>query len=394
MSKLVAVAWGETAGDLYEQYRAERDVEWRKRLGALWRVRAPPGVKVVQCLQWTYEWASLLMAVDPRAGTLRWRWLERCRAGPIKATLAARPPDPVVWDGHGARRARLLTDLPVRRVAPPPYSPDLDPAKRVIQEVRLRDEAPDALADVDHRSGSPGRRVLQDAVHTAMLKPTDQSVLLEVQVPARQDRSAVRQERILDAALDAFAERGYQDTTVDEIAGSARTSKGGIYFHFPGKDVIFLALLDRSANRLLARLTERVDVQPGPIAKVDAALFVLVTTFGSHRALARLFLVEALGAGPRFHVRLFDIQARFVAFLKRQLDVAVDQGLIRPLDTEVASLAWFGALNQVVTIWIMAGQPKRLEDAYPSLRTLLLQSLGLPFSASLDSGLPTGADRA
>ena len=237
-------------------------------------------------------------------------------------------------------------------------------------------------------------RALQDAGTRSMLKPTGESVFVEVRVAACQERSAVRQERILDAALDVFAERGYQDATVDHIASSARTSKGGIYFHFPGKEVIFLALLDRSANRLLARLAERVDVQSDPIAKVDAALWVFVTTFGSHRALARLLLVEARGAGPRFHGRLFDIQARFVAFLKKQLDEAVSQGLIRPLDTEVASLSWFGALNQVVTSWVMVGQPKRLEDAYPSLRTLLLQSLGLPFTASLEGGPAAEAERA
>ena len=102
----------------------------------------------------------------------------------------------------------------------------------------------------------------------------------------------------------------------------------------------------------------------------------LIQTFGSHRTLARLFLVEALGAGPRFHTQMVQVHLRFVAFLQAQLDDAVSQGLIRPLDTQVASLAWFGALNQIVTSWVLAERPGRLEDAYPALRTLLLQSVG------------------
>jgi AcrR family transcriptional regulator len=196
-------------------------------------------------------------------------------------------------------------------------------------------------------------------------------------VPGRQERAIERQERILDAALDVFAARGYQAATVDDVAGAARTSKGGIYFHFPGKDAIFLALLDRSASLLLRRLSDRIAAEADPIAKVDAALRELVQTFGSHRTLARLFLVEALGAGPRFHTRMVEVHQRFVAFLRTQLEEAVAQGLIRPLDTEVASLAWFGALNQVVTSWVLSERPGRLEDAYPSLRSLLLQSIGL-----------------
>jgi TetR/AcrR family transcriptional regulator, fatty acid metabolism regulator protein len=196
-------------------------------------------------------------------------------------------------------------------------------------------------------------------------------------VSVRQERSITRQERILDAALDVFAEQGYQQATVDDIASSARTSKGGIYFHFPGKDAIFLALLDRSASLLLARVGERVAAEPDPIAKVDAALLALVQVFGSHRSLARLFLVEARGAGPKFQSRMADVQARFEAFLKQQLDEAVGQGLVAPFDTEVASQAWFGALHQVVSSWALADHPRPLEDTYPHLRALLLRSIGL-----------------
>jgi hypothetical protein len=72
-----------------------------------------------------------------------------------------------------------------------------------------------------------------------------------------------------------------------------------------------------------------------------------------------------------------DVQARFAAFVKQQLDEAVSQGLVAPFDTEVASQAWFGALNQVVTVWALAEHPRPLEETYPHLRSLLLRSIGL-----------------
>ena len=49
---------------------------------------------------------------------------------------------------------------------------------------------------------------------------------------------------LLEAALEVFAERGYRDATVDEIAARAGYSKGAIYFHFSAKDDLFLALLE------------------------------------------------------------------------------------------------------------------------------------------------------
>src|SRR5439155_25351951 len=142
-------------------------------------------------------------------------------------------------------------------------------------------------------------------------------------------------------------------------------SKGGIYFHFPGKQAIFLALLERSAGLLLARIVESVEVEREPVARADAALRAVLKLFGSHRALARLFLVEALGAGPELHARMASINGRFTAFIRQNLDEAVRQGAIGPVDTGAASQVWFGALNQVVTDWVLAEQPGRLEDAYP-----------------------------
>jgi hypothetical protein len=122
--------------------------------GQVRRVLAPRGVKVVQRLQLKYEWAYLLLAVDPRAGTLRWRWLERCRAEPIKAALAAWAPDAIVWDGHGAHTAKLLADLPLARVRLPPYSPELNPAERIFEEIRRRVEGRTYATIADKRAGA------------------------------------------------------------------------------------------------------------------------------------------------------------------------------------------------------------------------------------------------
>ena len=52
--------------------------------------------------------------------------------------------------------------------------------------------------------------------------------------------------QILDAALEEFAERGFAATTMDDIARRCGLSKGGLYAHFAGKDLIFEALLHRS----------------------------------------------------------------------------------------------------------------------------------------------------
>ena len=188
----------------------------------------------------------------------------------------------------------------------------------------------------------------------------------------QQPRAHDRQHRILDAALRIFSRRGYRDASVDDIAEGSRTSKGGVYFHFPNKQSIFLALLDRTTARLLDRIETAMAAEDNPIARADAALLAVLRTFGTHRALARLFMLEALGAGPEFHHRMSEVRGEFAGIIQSQLDDAAQQGIIQPLDTEIAGRAWFGALNEVITHWVFTGQPQRLHFRFGSFGQIKL----------------------
>lgn len=187
-----------------------------------------------------------------------------------------------------------------------------------------------------------------------------------------QARSKVRRRRVLDAALEVFARDGYNDTAVDDIARVSETSKGGLYFHFPSKQALFNALLDEAAALLVDRIETAMAAESDPLAKGDVALRTVLHTFAEHRKLARILLVDGLGAGHEFNIKMADFHDLFAGVIKRYLDDAIAQGKMLPTDTEVASVAWFGAVNQVVTRWVLTGRPERLEAAYPGLRSLLL----------------------
>lgn len=197
---------------------------------------------------------------------------------------------------------------------------------------------------------------------------------------AGQARSESRRRRVLDAALDIFTRDGYGDALVDDVARASATSKGGVYFHFPSKEALYLCLLDEAASLLLDRAERAMAGESDPIARGDAALRTALKTFGAHRKLARLLLVDALGAGHEFNAKLAELHAAFARLIQRQLDDAIAGGALPPFDSEIASVAWFGAINQVVTRWVLTGQPERLDDAYPALRALLLHGVGAPAS--------------
>lgn len=182
--------------------------------------------------------------------------------------------------------------------------------------------------------------------------------------------------RILEAAVKVFSSKGYHETRVDEIVKASNTSKGAVYFYFPGKQQIFLAIVDQFTDLLQKRLTEAILREGDGVRRVNAALQTCLETFGQYRGLAKILLIQAVGLGAAFEEKRMEVHNRFAKVIQSYLDQAVAEGDIPPLDTEVAAYAWMGAINDVVIRWVYTGQPEP-ERVLPTLRTMLLRSIGV-----------------
>ena len=192
--------------------------------------------------------------------------------------------------------------------------------------------------------------------------------------PAQEGKETTRR-RILDAAEEVFSEKGYHGSAVDDIVRASSTSKGSFYFHFPSKQEIFFALVDRLVVALAHSTEEAIGRENGALAKVTAALDTVFRTFTRHRSLAKILLVGGVGLGRAFDERLLAMHSRFADAIKWHLDEAVEEGSIPPVDTELAAYVWMGAVNEVIVRWIYTGQPEPLEKALEGLRGLLLRSI-------------------
>ncbi len=112
-------------------------------IGQIRRVWAPRGVKVVQEREYVYDWNYLNLAVDGRAGTLYWAWTDDMKSSsiaPVVKGWGTEGLDAVVWDGAPGHRGSAFDFVEIERIQQPPYSPELNPAERVFQELRARIE--------------------------------------------------------------------------------------------------------------------------------------------------------------------------------------------------------------------------------------------------------------
>lgn len=112
-------------------------------IGSVRRVWASVGVKVVQLLEYKYEWAYLNLAVNGLTGALLWDWTTNMKSSsiaPVVQAWAQQGVAAVVWDRARGHRGPAYDDSAVKRIEQPPYSPELNPAERVFEYLRGRIE--------------------------------------------------------------------------------------------------------------------------------------------------------------------------------------------------------------------------------------------------------------
>lgn len=186
----------------------------------------------------------------------------------------------------------------------------------------------------------------------------------------------VTRERILEAAAEVLAQRGYDSANLDEIARRSGASKGAIYFHFPSKEELALRLVQQLSDRLIDKVRRSISSEPPSHRRLALAVQALVETFGRKRALGQLLLINIVGHGRSLDRKFMPVRRKFQDFIREELDAAVRAGaLSEDVDTELASQVWLGALHEVILHWLIDDHPQPISSRGAALGRLLLKGV-------------------
>ncbi len=174
-------------------------------------------------------------------------------------------------------------------------------------------------------------------------------------------------ERILDAALTLFSEKGYEGATTREICELAGITKPTLYYFYKSKDGVYRALI-RAAMEEYASLVKKALAGPGTVRdrlKRSSAEGFEQTRRNS-RAAKFLF---AIVYSPSAHLVTEAHQAyrRIVRQIANEVDRGVRAGELRPGNTDVRVLVLMGALGESISNFLVTGKPKLTQQLAHSI---------------------------
>jgi AcrR family transcriptional regulator len=191
------------------------------------------------------------------------------------------------------------------------------------------------------------------------------------------DRTTDRRRELLDAAVRVFARQGFHSARVGDIAEEAGVAHGLLYHYFRSKDEV-LETIFRETWQLLVSDTERIAAADVPLRE-QLRRFARIY-LGSWLVTPELIrvLVREIARSPEVGARVDEVGELF-RVLRRMIEAAQERGEVRAdCDTRIAAWAVYGALEEILTGWVLGQLPGEEEDVERAVGTVVdLTSAGL-----------------
>jgi AcrR family transcriptional regulator len=188
----------------------------------------------------------------------------------------------------------------------------------------------------------------------------------EIDPAARTPALQARRTRIIDATVVSLAERGFAHTTVGEVCARARVSRATFYESFEGLRDCLIAVIDDAYDRTQALVSEAFAGEQCWRSGVRGGLGALLALFDEEPMLARVWLLETLGAGTWALERRTHHLAAMIAMITERWPLP-QESEVNPL----ASAAIVESILGLIQTRMLANSPEPLLELLGPLMGLI-----------------------
>lgn len=167
-----------------------------------------------------------------------------------------------------------------------------------------------------------------------------------------------KRNRILRAAIEVFASKGYFAARMTDVASQAEVADGTLYLYFEGKEHLLMSIFDDVLGRFISRLDEEISALEDPLEKLSVMIRLHLETLGRDRSLANVLQIETRHS--RRFMSLFT-RGKLGEYLNRVRDIIIEGqevGVFRgDISPGLATNLVFGAVDELVMSWMLAEHP-------------------------------------
>jgi TetR/AcrR family fatty acid metabolism transcriptional regulator len=184
-----------------------------------------------------------------------------------------------------------------------------------------------------------------------------------------------KRRKILEAAISVFAKKGYFTARITDIARSAGVADGTIYLYFNNKEDIIASVFAQVIEAHMVRAKEEIASVRTPREKLLAIARHQLTALSERRDVAILLQTELRQATLMSRISAKELRAYF-DLLSAVIEDGQKQGVFRrDVPRSLVVRSFFGALDELVTSWILSPTHYNLVDLAEPVTDLFLGGL-------------------
>ncbi|MGQ9695057.1 MAG: TetR/AcrR family transcriptional regulator [Thermodesulfobacteriota bacterium] len=177
-------------------------------------------------------------------------------------------------------------------------------------------------------------------------------------------KDITKHKKILKAAVKVFAEKGFYNARVSEIAKEADVADGTIYLYFKNKDDLLISLFEEEFGQIVENMRKELEKERDPLQKIRKFAQVHLSILQKQQQLA-----EVLGVEVRQSSKFMKeyVNKPFIEYLNLIRAIVVEgqeKGIIRKdLTPGIMKRAFFGALDEMARYWVLSTKKKHSINA-------------------------------
>lgn len=200
--------------------------------------------------------------------------------------------------------------------------------------------------------------------------------------PVKRSRQATefRQGSLVDAALQLAAQRSPSDITTGDLALAVGITQGAVFRHFPSKEAIWLAVLDWTADTLIAQLQLAASQSVNPLMALQAVFKTHVDFVMDHPGVPRVIFQELQHAqDTALKARVRGLMQQYRTLVMGLLQRAHEQHLLAPgTDVAAAAVLFLGSVQGLVMQAMVSGQVQAMAAQAPGVFSIYLRGVSAP----------------
>jgi AcrR family transcriptional regulator len=192
---------------------------------------------------------------------------------------------------------------------------------------------------------------------------------------SRAKPGADRKQEIIDTAAEIFKRKGYEATSIQDVADAVDILKGSLYYYIKSKDDLLYEVIQEVHTRGLENLEVSQQVGEDALERLHAFVYRHIVFNANDLSKMTVFFHDFRSLSPDRRAEIVEERDRYDTYLRSLIEEGQNEGVFRKeLDPKVAAFSILGAMNWLYQ-WYRPDGPKSIEEIAEDMASMAVNSV-------------------